>query len=144
MVQSESALIEKVLRTTRVVAVVGLSPKPERPSFGVARYLQSLGWRIIPVNPGQAGGRILGEPVVASLSDIPDPGAVDMIDIFRRSEDVPPVVDEALAALPNLRTIWMQLGIRNANATALARARGVDVIENRCPRIEFPPLLARV
>ncbi|KFI34019.1 CoA-binding protein [Haematobacter missouriensis] len=142
MVQSESALFTRILRDTRNVAVVGLSPNPTRPSYGVARFLQSLGWRVVPVNPGHAGETILGETVVASLADIPDPGAIDMIDIFRRSDAAGAVVEEALAALPNLRTVWMQLGVTAPHAAVLARARGVDVVEDRCPAIEFPRLLA--
>ncbi|KFI32073.1 CoA-binding protein [Haematobacter massiliensis] len=142
MVQSESALFTRILRDTRNVAVIGLSPNPARPSHGVARFLQSLGWRIVPVNPGHAGETILGETVVARLADIADPAAIDMIDIFRRSEAAGAVVEEALVALPNLRTVWMQLGVTAPRAAALARARGVDVVEDRCPAIEFPRLLA--
>lgn len=142
MVQSESALFARILRDTRNVAVVGLSPNPTRPSYGVARFLQSLGWRIVPVNPGHAGETILGEAAVASLADIPDPGAIDMIDIFRRSDAAGAVVEEALATLPNLRTVWMQLGVTAPQAAELARARGVDVVQDRCPAIEFPRLLA--
>lgn len=133
-------LIRDIHARTRTIAVVGLSPKPERPSHGVAAFLQRSGFRIVPINPGQAGGRILGEEVYPDIASLPDPGAIDMVDIFRRSEDVPPVVAEALAHLPNLRTIWMQLGIRHAEAAALARAKGVDVVENRCPAIEWAGL----
>lgn len=142
MVQSESALFARILRDTRNVAVVGLSPNPTRPSYGVARFLQSLGWRIVPVNPGHAGETILGETAVASLADIPDPGAIDMIDIFRRSDAAGAVVEEALATLPNLKTVWMQLGVTAPHAADLARACGVDVVQDRCPAIEFPRLLA--
>lgn len=133
--------IERIARETRVVAVVGLSPNEDRPAWGVARYLQSQGYRIVPVNPGHAGQEILGERVYASLSDIPNSISVDMIDIFRRSDAVPAIVDEALAHLPDLSTIWMQLGITHAEAAAKARAAGVGVIEDRCPKIEFPRYL---
>ena len=136
------AEIDRIARETKVIAVVGLSPRPERPSYGVARFLQARGHRIVPVNPGQAGGTILGEPVFASLSAIPDRDEVDMIDIFRRSDAAGAVVEEALATLPNLRTVWMQLGVTAPQAAELARARGVDVVQDRCPAIEFPRLLA--
>ncbi|WP_411956916.1 CoA-binding protein [Paracoccus homiensis] len=130
--------IRRIARTNRVVAVVGLSPNEARPSWGVARYLQSQGFRVIPVNPGHAGKVILGETVYASLSDIPRDAGVQMVDVFRRSEAVPAIVDEALAVLPDLATIWLQLGVRHDQAAARAEARGVTVIQDRCPKIEFP------
>lgn len=130
--------IDRIARETKVIAVVGLSPKPERPSYGVARFLQARGYRIVPVNPGQAGGTILGEPVFASLSDIPDRDQIDMIDIFRQSDAVPGIVDEALQVLPNLRTVWMQIGVVHAGAAAKAEAAGKTVVQDMCPKIEFP------
>jgi predicted CoA-binding protein len=130
--------IADILRSTRVIALVGWSPNPDRPSHRVARYLAGRGYRVIPVNPGHAGQQALGETVRASLADIDEP--VDMIDIFRRSSEVPPVVQAALAHLPGLRTVWMQLGVENAEAAALAEARGVRVVQNRCPAIEIPRL----
>ncbi|WP_022705698.1 CoA-binding protein [Paracoccus zeaxanthinifaciens] len=133
--------IERIARDTRTIAIVGLSPREDRPSWGVARYLQSQGFRIVPVNPGHAGRTILGEHVHASLGDIPAETRIDMVDIFRRSEAVPGIVDEALCELPGLSTIWMQLGIAHPDAAAKARARGVTVIEDRCPKIEFPRYL---
>lgn len=132
------AMIRDILHDTKVIALVGWSPNPDRPSHGVARFLHSRGYKVIPVNPGQAGVQVLGTTVRASLSDITEP--VDMVDIFRRSEDVLPVVEEALRALPGLKTIWMQLGVENAAAAALAIGRGLNVVQNRCPAIEIPRL----
>jgi len=129
--------IRAILDSTRVIAVVGFSPDPDRPSNGVARFLQRKGYRVIPVNPGIAGQVHLGETVLAGLEAIPPGLAVDMVDIFRRSEHVPPVVDAALAALPGLRTIWMQLGVVNEAAAAKARAAGIRVVMNRCPVMEW-------
>ena len=130
--------IARIVRDVRVIAVVGLSANEARPSWGVARYLQANGFRVIPVNPGHAGGKILGETVYASLSEIPKSAQVQMVDIFRKSDAVGPIVDEALAALPDLKSIWLQLGIRNDAAAARAGARGITVIQDRCPKIEFP------
>ncbi len=132
------ARIADILRSTRVIALVGWSPNPDRPSHRVARFLHARGYRVIPVNPGQAGQRALGETVRASLSEIAEP--VDMVDIFRRSSEVLPVVQAALAHLPGLRTVWMQLGVENAEAAALAEGQGVAVVQNRCPAIEIPRL----
>jgi predicted CoA-binding protein len=129
-----------ILASTRVIACVGVSMNPVRPSHYVARYLSLKGYRVIGVNPGHAGAVLFGEPVVARLSDIPAEAAVDMIDIFRRSEHVLPVVEEALAALPGLRTVWMQIGVRNAEAAALSEARGLRVVQDRCPKIEYQRL----
>lgn len=130
--------LRQILTDTKVIALVGWSPKPDRPSNSVARYLKAHGYRVIPVNPGQAGVEALGEVVRASLADITEP--VDMVDIFRRSEEAGAVVDEALAALPGLKTIWMQLGVSDEAAAARARAKGVAVVMNRCPAIEIPRL----
>ena len=133
--------IRKIAETTRTIAVVGLSPKPDRPSHGVARFLQSQGFRVIPVNPGHAGQQILGETTYARLADIPKDSGVDMVDIFRRSDAVPAIVEEAVACLPHLRTIWMQLGILHPEAAERGRRHGLTVIEDRCPKIEFPRYL---
>ncbi|WP_405403551.1 CoA-binding protein [Paracoccus sp. Ld10] len=133
--------IARIARQTKVVAMVGLSPNEARPSWGVARYLQSQGIRVIPVNPGHDGQTILGERVYASLADIPDAEGVQLVDIFRRSDAVGQVVDDALAHLPDLRVIWTQLGVRDDVAAERARARGIAVIQDRCPKIEFPRFL---
>ncbi|MFI0475115.1 CoA-binding protein [Paracoccus jiaweipingae] len=133
--------IARIARNTHVIAVVGLSPREERPSWGVARYLQSRGYRVIPVNPAHAGEQILGETVYADLAAIPDDIAVDMVDIFRRPEAVEPIVDQALAHLPGLKTVWMQLGVINEAAARKARDKGMAVVQDRCPKIEFPRVL---
>lgn len=131
--------IARILSETRVIALVGWSPKADRPSNGVARYLKSRGYRVIPVNPGQAGQDSgLGEPVRASLADITE--QVDMVDIFRKSEEVGQVVEQALQVLVGLKTIWMQLGVVNDQAAEAARAKGLQVVMNRCPAIEIPRL----
>lgn len=130
--------IKDVLTRAKVIALVGWSPKPDRPSHRVAAYLAAKGYRVIPVNPGVAGQTALGETIHARLADIE--GHVDMVDIFRRSEDVAGVVDDALAAFPDLQSIWMQLDIRDDAAAAKAQARGVEVIMDRCPAIEIPRL----
>ena len=137
---TEAEIIRQIRDRTRTIAVVGLSPKQDRPSWGVARFLQARGYRIIPVNPGHAGAKILGETVYADLSSIPADAGVDMVDIFRRSEAVPGIVDEALRVLPDLKTIWMQLGVSHPEAAAKAEAAGMVVIQDRCPKIEFPRL----
>ncbi len=134
--------LKTVLQRTKVVAVVGVSMNPVRPSYYVARYLGLKGFRVIPVNPGHAGKQLFGETVRATLSEITEP--VDMVDIFRRSEAVPPIVDEALERFPALRTIWMQIGVEHADAGAKAQARGVDVVMNRCPKIEYQRLFGEL
>ncbi|HBM60855.1 MAG TPA: CoA-binding protein [Citreicella sp.] len=136
---TDDALLTEILKRSRVVAVVGASLNPVRPSHYVARFLVQQGYRVIPVNPGHAGMMLFGEEVRARLAEVDAP--VDMVDIFRRSDAVPEIVEDALEHLPHLRTIWMQLGVVHDGAAALARARGVDVVMNRCPKIEFPRLL---
>jgi len=130
--------LRDILTRTKTVAVVGVSMNPVRPSYYVARYMGLKGYRVIPVNPRHAGERLFGQVVQESLSAIEGP--VDMVDIFRRSEAVPPIVDEALEVFPNLQTIWMQIGVEHAEATAKAEARGIDVVQNRCPKIEYQRL----
>lgn len=132
--------LRDTLQSTRVIAVVGFSPDPSRPSHYVAEYLRAQGYRVIPVNPGQAGKSFLGETVVARLADIPADAEVDMVDIFRNADAVPGVVEEAMAALPHLRTIWMQLGIAHEGAAETAREAGLAVVEDRCPKMEIPRL----
>ncbi len=132
-------LLRRILDETRVIALVGWSPKAERPSHGVARYLARRGYRVIPVNPGHPGlVTEWGEAVRAALADIGEP--VDMVDIFRNSGAVEGVVDEALTSLAGVKTIWMQLGVVNEAAARKAEAAGLTVIMNRCPAIEIPRL----
>jgi predicted CoA-binding protein len=132
------AQLRDILNRTKTVAVGGVSANQIRPSYYVARYLCLKGYRVIPVNPGLAGQKLFDETVYADLTEVPDD--VDMVDIFRRSEAVPPIVDAALARWPDLRTIWMQIGVEHQQAAAVAEARGVDVIQNRCPKIEYQRL----
>ena len=121
------AKIARILSDVKTIALVGWSPKPDRPSHRVAAYLAARGYRVIPVNPGQAGQDSgLGEVVRASLAEV---GPVDMVDIFRRSEEVGPVVDEAIAS--GAKVIWMQLGIENIEAATKAEAAGMEVVMNR-------------
>ncbi|MCD1636305.1 CoA-binding protein [Martelella mediterranea] len=135
----DDSIIIDVLKSVRRIALVGASPKPERPSHRVMGFLMSKGYEVVPVNPGLAGKTIHGETVYGSLSDIP--GAIDMVDIFRASAFVSGVVDEALTLSPLPRVIWMQLDIRDDAAAERARARGLTVIMDRCPAIEYPRLI---
>ncbi|MDO6798167.1 CoA-binding protein [Shimia thalassica] len=135
-------LLKDVLKRTKSIAVVGVSMNPVRPSYFVARYMALKGYRVIPVNPGHAGKMLFGEKIRGSLSDIETP--VDMVDIFRRSEAVPPIVDEALAQFPDLQTVWMQIGVENAEAAATAEAGGVTVIQNLCPKMEYQRLFGEL
>lgn len=132
------AHVRSVLTSVKSVAVVGASPNPARPSHGVTRFLVRKGFEVFAVNPGHAGKTIAGAPVVASLAELPQP--VDMVDVFRRSEHLGGVVDEALA-LPDLpKVVWSQLGVRDDEAAARAEAAGITVIQDRCPAIEMPRL----
>lgn len=136
------AFLKDVLERTRSVAIVGVSMNPVRASYFVARYLGLRGFTVIPVNPRHAGERLFGQQIRASLADVPE--GVDMVDIFRRSDAVPEIVEEALAKVPGLKTIWMQIGVEHAEAAAQAQARGVDVIQNRCPKIEYQRLFGEL
>jgi predicted CoA-binding protein len=136
--------LRDVLTTTRSIAIVGVSANPVRPSYFVARYLGLKGFRITPVNPGLAGQTLLGRTVYPDLASIPDVERIDMVDIFRRSDAVPAIVDEAMGCLPGLKTIWMQIGVEHAEAAGRARAAGLRVIENRCPKIEYQRLFGEL
>ncbi len=122
--------IADVLRETKTIAVVGLSSNPARASFEVAQYMQSVGYRIIPVNPNEK--EVLGEKAYARLEDIPDP--IDMVDVFRRAEDVPAVTDAAISIKP--KSLWLQLGIENSVASEAARSAGLLVVEDACLLVE--------
>ena len=141
------AELRRILRETRTIAAVGVSPNPVRPSFYVARYLSMKGYRVIPVNPVQAGAEMFGETVVPTLADIPgDVGSVDMVDIFRRSEQAGAVVDEAIETLGprGLRTVWMQIGVIDREAAARAEAAGLRVVMNHCPKMEYQRLFGEL
>ncbi len=129
--------LQRILQNCHTIAVVGLSADASRPSFGVARYLQAAGYRIVPVNPRYAGSTILGEPCYATLADIPF--AVDMVDVFRRAEDMLPIAEQAIAI--GATCFWQQLGISNLQADALVRAAGLDAVYNRCTKIEHAQLI---
>ncbi len=128
-------LIRAILKGTKTIAMVGASANDVRPSYFVLKYLLGRGYRMFPVNPGLAGTEILGAKVYGSLAEIPEP--IDMVEIFRNSQAADGIVDEALALDPPPKVIWMQLSVRNDAAAARAEARGVQVIMNRCPKIEY-------
>ena len=128
-------LIRSILKSTKTIALVGASANEVRPSYFVLKYLLGRGYRMFPVNPGIAGTEILGAKVYGSLAEIPEP--LDMVEIFRNSEAADGIVDEALALDPLPKVIWMQLSVRNDTAAARVEARGVQVIMNRCPKIEY-------
>lgn len=134
--------IRGILNTVKTIAMVGISPKENRPSYFAFKYLLERGYRMIPVNPGQEGKEILGQKVYAKLADIPEP--VDMVDIFRASQHALPVVEEALRLTPKPQVIWMQLGIRNDEAAKLAEDAGLKVVMDRCPKIEYGRLSSEI
>lgn len=127
--------MQKLLENAKTIAVVGLSDKPDRASYGVAAYLQRAGYKIIPVNPMVS--EVLGEKSVASLAEISEP--IDIVDVFRRSDQVEPVIDEAIAA--GAKAVWLQLGVSNAAAEAKAREAGLEVVSDRCIKVEHARLL---
>ena len=131
-----NSYIRDVLNSTKTVAMVGASPKWNRPSYFVMKYLQAKGYRVIPVNPGAAGQEILGETVYGDLKSVPEP--IDMVDIFRNSEAAGPIADEAVEV--GAKTVWMQLTVRNDAAAARAEAAGLNVVMDLCPKIEFARL----
>src|SRR5262252_5503745 len=138
----DDGYIRGLLNTVKTIAMVGVSNKESRPSYFAFKYLLERGYRMIPVNPGLAGGELLGQKVYARLGDIPEP--VDMVDIFRASPYAVGIVEEALELQPRPRVVWMQLGIRNDQAAALAEANGLKVVMNRCPKIEYGRLSSEI
>jgi predicted CoA-binding protein len=136
------SLIRDILKSVKRIALVGASGNEARPSWIVTKYLIDRGYDVIPVNPGLAGQTLLGRTVYASLKEIP--GALDMVEIFRNSEAASAVTDEALALDPLPKVIWMQLQVRNDAAAARAEAKGVTVIMNRCPKIEYGRLSGEI
>ena len=125
-----------VLRRTKTIAMVGASPNWNRPSYFVMKYLQSKGFRVIPVNPRAVGEEILGEPVAASLVEVGVP--IDLVDVFRTSDAAPAIVEDAIRI--GAKTVWMQIGVRHDAAAARAEEAGLDVVMNRCPKIEYSRL----
>jgi predicted CoA-binding protein len=134
--------IRGILNTVKTIAMVGASERENRPSYFAFKYLLERGYRMIPVNPGHAGETMLGQKIYARLADVPEP--VDMVDIFRSSQYAPAIVAEALALKPRPQVIWMQLGVRNDEAAALAEANGLKVVMNRCPKIEYGRLSSEI
>jgi hypothetical protein len=129
---SHANRIPHILRHCRTIAVVGLSDKPHRPSFDVSRYMQAAGYRIIPINPNAT--EVLGEKSYASLSEAARHEIIELVNCFRNSEDIPPIVDEAIAI--GIPALWMQLGISHAKAAARAEAAGMLVVQNQCLKID--------
>ncbi len=138
----DDSYIRTILRGVRSMAIVGASPNTVRPSYFLFKYMLERGYDVIPVNPGQAGKTMLGRTFVGSLREIGRP--VDMVDIFRASAHVMPVVDEALSLIPPPRVIWMQLGVRNDAAAAKIEAAGLKAVMNRCPKIEYGRLSSEI
>lgn len=138
----ENSYISGILNQVKSVAIIGASANDVRPSFFVAKYMIDKGYDVYPVNPGQAGKEILGRMTYASLADIP--AAIDMVDIFRASDAVPSIVDEALKLDPLPKVIWMQLTVRHDEAAAQAEAAGIKVVMNRCPKIEYARLSGEI
>jgi uncharacterized protein len=140
--QYADSYIRGILNTVKTIAMVGFSPKENRPSYFVFKYLTERGYRVIPVNPGHAGKEVLGRKIYAKLADIPEP--IDMVDIFRGSEFALGIVKEALALNPKPQVIWMQLTVRNDEAAKLAEDAGLKVVMNRCPKIEYGRLSSEI
>lgn len=137
MATPSDAELLAIIDAANTIAIVGASNNPVKPSLFVATYFQSRGKKIIPINPTKAGELVLGETILADLSEIPKETRVDMIDIFRRSEAVPGIVEQAIELfVPGLQTIWMQYGVRHAEAAEKARQAGLNVVEDRCPKVE--------
>ena len=147
MTDYSDKFLRELLTATKTIAMVGVSMNEMRPSYFVARYLNLKGYRIVPINSGQAGKTLFGQMIYPSLAEIPEEiRPIDMVDIFRRSDQVGPIVDDAIAALSTrgLRSIWMQIGVTNEDAKTVAEAAGLDVVMNRCPKIEHQRLFGEL
>ncbi|HVV80734.1 MAG TPA: CoA-binding protein [Pseudolabrys sp.] len=138
----DDSYIRGILNTVKTIAMVGISPKDNRPSYFAFKYLLERGYRMFPINPGQAGGEILGQKVYAKLADVPE--SIDMVDIFRGSQYAMGIVQEALALKPPPRVIWMQLTVRDDAAAKVAEDAGLKVVMNRCPKIEYGRLSSEI
>src|SRR6476620_6544249 len=138
----DDSYIRGILNTVKTIAMVGASAKDNRPSYFAFKYLGERGYSMIPINPGLAGKELLGRKIYGRLSEVPEP--IDMVDVFRASNYALPIVQEALALSPRPRVIWMQLGVRNDEAAALAEANGMKVVMNRCPKIEYGRLSSEI
>lgn len=138
--QYDDTYIADILNKTKTIAVVGASDNRIRPSFFVMKYMQKKGYRILPINPGKAGSTILGQPVYASLGDIEEP--VDMVDCFRAGNAIPAITEQAIKI--GAKTLWMQLGISNIEAAEAAEEAGMQVVMNRCPKIEYGRLSGEI
>jgi predicted CoA-binding protein len=134
--------IRGILNTVKSIAMVGASEKENRPSYFAFKYLLERGYNMIPINPGHAGEDLLGRRIYARLADVTEP--IDMVDIFRASRYARSIIEEALALKPRPQVIWMQLGVRNDEAAALAEANGLKVVMNRCPKIEYGRLSSEI
>ena len=141
----EDDFLRKVLEDAETIVMVGASTNPVRASYFVASYLNARGRRIIPINPSQAGSELFGEPILADMADVAPGTKVDMVDIFRRSEHVSAIVDQALDLfVPGLKSIWMQFNVVHEAAAAKAQAAGLDVVMDRCPKVEFARLAREI
>lgn len=138
----DDSYIRGILNTVKTIAMVGASAKDNRPSYFAFKYLGERGYNMIPINPSLAGKELLGRKIYAKLADVPEP--IDMVDVFRASAYALPIVREALTLDPRPRVIWMQLGIRNDEAAALAEENGLKVVMNRCPKIEYGRLSSEI
>ncbi len=138
----DNGYISGILNDVKTIAIVGASANDVRPSHFVTKYLIDKGYTVFPINPGHAGKEMLGRQVYARLADVPEP--IDMVDVFRASDAVPPIVDESLALDPLPKVIWMQLGVSDAEAARKAEAAGVKVVMNRCPKIEYGRLSGEI
>ena len=134
--------LRDILKKTKTIAMIGLSMNETRPSYFVGRYLHKRGYKIIPINAGHGGRHFFGQLVKSNIDEIDEP--VDMVDIFRKPEAVPQIVDDSLAKLKGLKTIWMQIGIKHKSSAQKARQLGLNVIEDRCPKIEHQRLFGEL